>query len=519
MDKFYKVGGSLAFNSPSYVKRPTDDELFDSLYAGELCYILNARQMGKSSLKVRTMDRLRQYGYLCTAIDISEIGTVEIFLEEWYASIVYTLLSDFNLLDRFDLDKWWKVQTRQQADLGFAKRGASALIGPAKRLSSFLGELLRLLPSKKIVIFFDEIDSILNLKLDVQDFFSVIRSCYEKRADNLEFNRLIFCFIGVASPSDFIKDQNRAPFNIGKAINLSGLKFPQASALLPGLRESSENPECLLKIVLSWTGGQPFLTQKVCALIQQSSSFVNMGQEAEFVSKILEEKIFNNWEHQDQPEHLKTTRNRIFGSQKFKAEELLRLYQRVLRQEEVVSDNSEEQLELRLSGLVADRMGKLQVMNPIVKRIFDMDWVDDMISSTESLALKQTLRSEVNRANLVFDLEPTKPTWNRSSASRKVSQALLKIQYANSRENISLVEFSYLIGRDDRCNIRLNSKNVSRIHASIKKVPVGANVYELVDERSMNGTLVNGFRINRHTLQHGDKIYFADVQALFLYTS
>ena len=54
---FYVVGGTVPRDAPSYVVRRADQELVDALRRGEFCYVLTPRQMGKSSLMVRTAAR------------------------------------------------------------------------------------------------------------------------------------------------------------------------------------------------------------------------------------------------------------------------------------------------------------------------------------------------------------------------------------------------------------------------------------------------------------------------------
>lgn len=59
---FYITGGTLPPDAPSYVERQADTDHYATLLGGETCYVLNSRQMGKSSLCVRTTGRLKQAG-------------------------------------------------------------------------------------------------------------------------------------------------------------------------------------------------------------------------------------------------------------------------------------------------------------------------------------------------------------------------------------------------------------------------------------------------------------------------
>jgi len=44
VSEFFTAGGTLPPDAPSYVKRPTDDELFRHIMAGEFCYVLTLQR-------------------------------------------------------------------------------------------------------------------------------------------------------------------------------------------------------------------------------------------------------------------------------------------------------------------------------------------------------------------------------------------------------------------------------------------------------------------------------------------
>ncbi|MEG4395139.1 hypothetical protein [Microcoleus sp. BROC3] len=138
------------------------------------------------------------------------------------------------------------------------------------------------------------------------------------------------------------------------------------------------HPQSVLKEVINWTGGQPFLTQKLCKLIRNSSSPIPTNGEAEWVEKLVRKRVIENWESQDEPEHLRTIRDYLL-KEKWYAAELLRLYRQILHQGDVVAVESPEQRELLMSGLVVKWEGSLRVSNRVYELVFDECWVKKML--------------------------------------------------------------------------------------------------------------------------------------------
>jgi pSer/pThr/pTyr-binding forkhead associated (FHA) protein len=69
------------------------------------------------------------------------------------------------------------------------------------------------------------------------------------------------------------------------------------------------------------------------------------------------------------------------------------------------------------------------------------------------------------------------------------------------------------IGRSRECHIFLEDLTVSRHHATIEESASGR--YEIIDNQSATGTLVNGRPVTRHKLQAGDVIQIGNTRFTF----
>ncbi|EAW39297.1 AAA-like domain-containing protein [Lyngbya sp. PCC 8106] len=375
----YQVGGSLKSNDPSYIIRTADLELYQALKQGNFCSVFEARQMGKSSLLVRTKQHLEAEGFCCVSLNLSSLSDKNTNRECWYKGLLFQISCELNLIKKinFNFNAWWNQHRNLQ---------------PIQRLHYFIRELLTLyFPQTKLIFLMDEVDSLLSLPFSLNDFFSLIRFYYNQRAIAIEYNYLTFAVFGVATPLDFIKDSLQSPFYIGTAIKLSGFKATEVHPLITAFEGKVSHPDLILKEILWWTEGQPFLTQKLCQIIWKISQktprnniIIPEGKEKQWIATIVYYFILKNWRFQDEPEHLQTIQNRLTYDQK-QTQKNLKIYHKILHNFDIKGDQSREQTELLLSGLVVKQQGLLKVKNPIYRHVFNLKWVEDQLTRFTTL--------------------------------------------------------------------------------------------------------------------------------------
>lgn len=246
-----QAGGSLR-DGTLYVEREADETLPAALRRGDFCFVLAPRQIGKSSLRVRTMRKLVGEGYACAAIDLTAVGT-GMTVEQWYLSVLTRIAEQLDLDDPY---AFWS---------------ARLALTPVDRFSRWLRDELLPRTTGRIVLFIDEIDTLLGMKdFPRDDFFAAVRAFYNDRADRPDFARLTFCLLGVAAPGDLMADPRRTPFNIGTGIRLEDFSPTESTVFRPALTPLPGDPGEWLQSVYAWTSGHPYMTQKICAALLES---------------------------------------------------------------------------------------------------------------------------------------------------------------------------------------------------------------------------------------------------------
>jgi hypothetical protein len=303
-------------DSDYYIERPCDAMLYDLLNKGKYCHILAPRKSGKTSLIVKTADKLRKNGV--EAIDISCLA----FESKTYGvGFIYELVQSSSLMDilsESDIDNFLS-----EVDL------YDNLI----KIDQFFEDVL--LPNIKtpIVIFVDnleEIDSVVR-----EQFVTFVRSVSErsKGFDSEEYSRITFCLSGVFSFAGY-----RCPYNIGNKIHLDNFTINNFKS--NQFYDSVDS--VVIEKVLEWTDGQPYLTMLSLHLLEKR----NVSPEVLFEQAVEQGlSIYSQWAES----YLQRCYARIMN--KANKEDLIQCYGQVLAGEKVTNSRLIE--ELYLFGLVS----------------------------------------------------------------------------------------------------------------------------------------------------------------------
>ena len=372
--KIFTLGGTVQAGDGLYLSRKADAELLDYCRNGEYVYILFTRQVGKSSVMANAAEQLGDT-VQSVNLDLTKIGT-QVSPEKWYLGLLAILEED--LLLETDALAWWQEHDH---------------LGLTQRLTDFVEHVVLHEVTDPVVIFVDEIDTTLSLDF-TDDFFAAIRYLYNARANNPELKRLSFVLAGVATPNDLIKDPDRTPFNIGRRLDLTDFSFEEALPLAGGLGLPEEDARRVLRWVLNWSGGHPYLTQRLCSEVadRDRSGWTRAGLDAMVVESFFGQRSKPDPNLQFVRDML--TRRIPSGLEQ---EIILSTYRSVLRRWPPVADEERSLVKshLKLSGVVRREGSRLRVRNAIYRRAFDSRWIRGHLPVNWVKRLQKTLAALV----------------------------------------------------------------------------------------------------------------------------
>jgi len=250
----FKTRGPLdpVNDSALYAPRPELDRLLHAVQATTIdayMAILGSRQTGKTTLLYQLRHRLRPRGLGAALLDLAIVrDQPEDQLYRFVASAMHSELEP--LLPR-------------------AEKRESALPGNPIKFRRFMLDLARQVRAPRIVILFDEVEAVPEEYSDA--FFGTLRNIFTSRRkeDEAAFEKYLIVFSGAKELHRLTSSPN-SPLNIAERVylqdlSLEGVRVIAANFSRAGVAVPAETAQWLYE----QTRGHPYLTQKLCALIEQ----------------------------------------------------------------------------------------------------------------------------------------------------------------------------------------------------------------------------------------------------------
>ncbi len=199
------------------------------------------RQMGKTSLLDRILAQAHNYGYRTVRLNFLNADQ-----------------ENFNNIDNFL--RWFCVYIGHELELKNCVNDfwQSLTIGSKVNCKSYLKNYLLKQIDQPLLLALDEVDWIFNYSQISQDFFSLLRTCYEE-ANNENIWQKLRLVITHSTENYGLLDINHSPFNVGESIELTEFTPSQIKDLAQ--RHQLKEIDDLVTQIITMVGGHPYLVR------------------------------------------------------------------------------------------------------------------------------------------------------------------------------------------------------------------------------------------------------------------
>ena len=238
-----------------YLERPLDDEVLELVRRGHYVTVLGARQTGKTSLLYHLHRRLSADMYVSVPIDLTPVKDAG--CAQLYGFVGDRIAGALSVAERTTVEA-----------------GAES-IGFYQDLKTIAG----CAGVKRIVVTLDEFEAVPEPWRE--GFFGTIRTVYNERATQPEFERYVFVLAGATDPRTLIAPESGlSPFNISEEVYTTDFDIEGVGQMLQLLERADARGGALTAPVYEWTQGHPNLTARLCALLEEHPD-LEVGEAAE----------------------------------------------------------------------------------------------------------------------------------------------------------------------------------------------------------------------------------------------
>ena len=255
MNSLFKTTGPLDFDHDRtiYVERPERQDIFREIrrpYVESYVALLGSRQMGKTTLLYRVYRDLKRAGDPVAFLDLSTYHIDSVSQSYSHAAL-----------------KIWEELSEMLITPGKLRAVAGAVDG-AIRFREFLLDLARQCRGTRIVVLLDEVGAFISN----MGFFETLRSISSSGVHDSEqaFKKYLFVFSGAVDLHDLTTGRNSPLANVCKPIYLDDFDLLGTEYLVSNLGQIAPVDPGLAEYIHSQTHGHPYLTQRICALIQEA---------------------------------------------------------------------------------------------------------------------------------------------------------------------------------------------------------------------------------------------------------
>lgn len=272
-------GGAVPLDSPFYVARKTDEEFYKAIARRDsIVLVKGARQVGKTSLLARGLQRARESGAMVVLTDLQHpSGEAFSSIEKLLLEFGERIAGQMNLKTR-PHNTW------------------SSLLSASANFHNYLQREVLGKISSPLVWGLDEIDRLFGFDY-ASEIFGLFRSWHNLRA--LEpagpWRRMTLAMAYATEAHLFISDLNQSPFNVGTKLTIDDFTFDQV-AELNGRYGAPLKDESEIVRYIALVGGHPYLAQRgLYEMTEHGLDLLSIEANADFDEGIFGEHLRRMW--------------------------------------------------------------------------------------------------------------------------------------------------------------------------------------------------------------------------------